>query len=232
LTALAFLLLVPATVFIAENATTGDMTANTSDLNITINATMLNQSLNETNASLIMPVNVSNETSQEPLAANPSINDTSNETLPAVNDTNATITDNATSQEPGANVTLPDSQTATDSNTTLPGNRTQDNQNTTDEVSPLLGPDLDVSIDIPGQADRGESFRISCSVENKGDSAAGDVRIEWDLPSSIVVLEGDKDKTCGTLQAGSSCESSLVVGASRVSRPGRHEIMARVTYHE
>jgi hypothetical protein len=224
LAAVLFLLLVPTTIIIAENATvniTGSMTGNSSFQNTSAeNATNSTSSpwvemlpiINETsplNEALLL--NETNETSAENATLN--ITNTSSEenvTLP-VNDTNTTIHENITLPE--ENLTAP----VNDTNQTLP------------DVPE--GPALGVALDVPDRVDRNEPFLVSAEVSNTGDLEATDVEIEWVLPDGFSIVEGDAIHHCD-IPAGASCFSKLTVAASLSSDLGEREIKVMVRYHD
>jgi hypothetical protein len=208
LAAVLFLLLVPTTIILAENATdnaTGLMTANISPLNATLvgqpnatpsNTTTTNTTENDTNTTT-PPVNLS--VLLPPYATNET-------------DHNATTTDDS-------NTTATDNENATiEENTALPP----------EPVLPL-GPILEVELDVPDRVNRNEEFTLNATVTNTGDVAASDVEIEWVLPEDLHVIWGSGNQTCD-IPSAAACQIRLRVTASISSILGERDIRVIARY--
>ena len=203
LAAVLFLLLVPTTIILAENATenatnlTGFITANFTPLNATLSAnhtTTENATTNETE-----PINATNTT---PPPVNLSV------LLPTTGGTDTTT------EDPNQNTT----SATKDQNKTLPP----------EPVLPL-GPVLEVDLDVPERVDRNEEFTLNATVTNTGDVAASDVEIEWVLPEGLHLIEGSGSKTCD-IPSATACHSRLRVTASISSTLGERDIRVIVRY--
>jgi hypothetical protein len=246
LAAILFLLLVPTTIIIAENATTnltGSIVANFSFENATYlnitnmpgseNATLLenatdklpapeNLTTNGTNASLeagtLYIETPENETGDD---------DSLNITLPE-NETpsNTTSPENTTINIsiPGNTSDTPFPENAT--NTTLPENQTQE---TPPSESP--GPLLVVDLDVPEKVDRNVPFRVSAEVTNAGETEARNVELEWVLPEGVSISEGNEIQMCD-VPSGGPCTSNLALIPSLSSSLGEKEIKVLVRYHD
>ena len=166
LAGIIFLLLVPTTIIIAENASinlTGSLLTNISPGNLTPDKTTLNLTVNTT-------LNITS--SPEGNAARPNITvPVANLTLPEEN-----TTANAT---PSTNQTENDNQTIQEP----------------PEEEPGLGPVLEINLDVPERVNRNEPFQVSAVVRNTGDADADDVYIEWVLPG-LSVIEGSGNQYC------------------------------------
>jgi hypothetical protein len=220
-----FLLLVPTTIIIAENATS----------NITGN-TFANLSLNETNTTENNETPDSENTtepSSKPITISENIsiplNDT-NQTYP-VNETNVTypnenITANVTSQ---ANETIQKPTNVT--NVTTEQNQTQEPEQQEEPYKEPLGPVIDVKLNVPERADRNEPFQISAEITNTGDMEARDVEVEWILPKSLSIIEGGDSQHCD-VPAQAACQSELKVVASLSSELGEQEVKVLVSYFD
>lgn len=230
-----FLLLIPTTIIIAENATnnlTGDLAANPS---------LDNTSQNDAQNIQIEPnLTENNETSDfenttgpsgEPtiIAENISIhlNDT-NQTSP-VNETNVTYPDenvsvSITSQ---ANETIQDPSNIT--NATAEQNQAEEPEQQEEPEKEPLGPVIEVKLDVPERADRNEPFLISAEITNAGDQDARDVELEWILPKSLSIVEGSGSQHCD-VPAQAACKSELKVVASLSSELGEQEVKVLVRY--
>lgn len=213
LAALLFLLLVPTTVILAQNATlniTGDMLANISLPEV--NATNITLPVNTTPPNTTLPVNT---------------------TLPD-NDTNTSFSENITlpfNISVPENETLPDTNTTefiNESNITEPDNTPSVNITIPEEPE---GPVLEIALDIPGRADRNQEFQVSAVVTNTGDTEANGVELEWVLPGGFLITQGSGTQTCD-IPSGAACSSTLTVAASLSSMLGEQDIKILVRYHD
>ena len=212
LAAILFLLLVPTTIILAENATmniTGSMLAN-----LTFNATQPNISL---------PVNNSTPTND----TNTTIPENNTEPLNITIPLNIPLPSNETSPE--ANTTGPMNET----NVTEPEEKTSPPEEPEEETLPETpeGPVLEVSLDIPERADRNQEFQVSATVSNTGGQDASDVELEWVLPEGFLITQGSGTKTCN-IPSSAACSSTLTVAASLSSMLGEQDIKILVRYHD
>jgi hypothetical protein len=235
LAGILFLLLIPTTIIIAENATsnlTGNMAANFSLENATSGA---------------LPINETNQTGNTESGA-PLLNDTSL-TLPQVNETeNTTIPGNATNITPPGKITIPEENTTinitpafNETNMTLPGNTTntttpenetaQEPANETQEPKEpeLQGPVLEVNLNVPNRANRNEPFTVSAEINNTGDTDALGVEVEWVLPEDFSILSGSGSHYCD-VPSEDAYLSELEVAAPLSSMLGEQEIKVLVRY--
>jgi len=221
LAAALFLLLIPTTMIVAQNATdniTGGMTANitsTSPENITENTTL---PAKENNTPVFFNESETGEGAP--------INET-NLTLPEEN-----ITINITLLLDETNVTLPNNQTLPEpTNQTSGQNQTQEQPGQEQQEPEATGPVIETSPHMPGRANRNEPFLLSAEISNRGDTDAHDVEIEWVLPDGISILAGSGSHYCD-VPAGATCTSELTVAASLSSKLGEREIKLLVRYFE
>jgi len=246
------LLLVPATVIVAQNVTNsssgleGMATAMDIELNETLDD-VLNETILDENVSGDIPEGEANhqvpgntteeETSEEETAPQEPDNVTEenitepglNITQPSVNVTiNVTINEtqeNATTNitQPEENVTMPEENVTIVNET----NVTYPEENIT--IPGPLEPELFVNITSPDNITRGESARLEAVIENTGGEAE-DVILEWILPDFFVVVAGSEREEVGTLAANSSFASEITVSSTINVSLGINEIKVRVSY--
>ncbi len=238
------LLLVPATVIVAQNATNssigleGMATALNVTKEIPENLTIregtewvdgpalgggeentsapANGTQEETNVTVPdeEPQPVNETNETAPEPVFPRINET-------VNETNETIPNETA---PVENVTdINETQNITEDEVPIP------DENVTEET---VGPELSVDIMSPDRITRGETFELLAVVENTGEGEAGGVQIEWLLPDVFAVLDGDLTYECGNIAPNQSCTADLSVSAKYDANLGMNEIKVRVTYVE
>lgn len=237
LAAALFLLLVPATVIVAQNATeniTGYVIANT-----TGDQESLNLSADPGNATA---------KTREPSTEN-NVRPPENNTKTVTQGENAAP--NTTTSADETNATTPEGSANT--NTTLPSNETnrspsmdnettaapaQDNAtyaaktpNETFAAPPEAAPDLGVNLIVPERADRSEPFPLTAEIANTGNADAFRVEVEWILPDGISIIEGSRSHSCD-VPVGGTCTSELEVAASLSSELGKHEIKVLVSHLE
>jgi hypothetical protein len=245
LAALLFLLLIPTSVIIAQNAT--NITNYTLPVegmlvNISDNQT-LNETLNETPTDniTIPPENLSlnitteinltfpkNETNTPPT----SINLTYNITDPPENETQE--------NETQPNATLPEEPDISPNETIqneTDQNDTQETPPPTPEPEPEITipqppttPILEITISSPDQMNRNEPDQFLVVVNNIGNGTAFDVRGTWILPSGFE--PEDRSFSCGDLSPGSACSDLLDVLPTLQTETGDNEIKVEVRYYE
>ena len=203
-----FLLLIPTTVIIAQNATINDtnMTGNLIELpeqtnttiNITINTTTETNHTNQTNQTFITI----------PDEWNHSINETdtneteNNQTMPELNETNKT---------------------------TEPIEPTQPVEPEIVEPESLV---IDAGITSPEKVTRNGNVELIAYATNTGSGTARDVLIEWILPDGFYIVTGSGSFHCEELAPGNSCRNVITATVPISSNLGLSEIRARVTYAE
>lgn len=240
LAAALFLLLVPATVIVAQNATnnsslnvTGDLLANLTPANTTLfaNATYENatpagpSTVNKTGSASRFVINAS-LSSATSLTENYAAY---NSSLNATGDQLANATSNGklgnSTPEPPANSTENSTEpscTSNLTNTTYPA--------MADEESSTKPPELSLSISLPERADRGNSFTAIVTVANRGDAPAEAV-LDWSIPDGLIILAGSLRERI-ILEGGASLERNIELEAPLSFRTGAHEIRAMVRYHD
>jgi len=208
LAALLFLLLVPTTIILAENASdniTGDMVANLSppapnlsQETLVINISPMIEELAPPNSSAEGLANHTNETNPEP--------------VPHTNETKSTP----------ANVTIDSPSNKT--NTSIP---TEEPANI---ILPVIIPDranLTVTLNLPERAHRSESFIVAATVTNSDDQDASNVELSWILPNGFSIAVGDK-KSRFDISVGEEKTFELKLISPLEQELGIHEISARV----
>jgi hypothetical protein len=205
LAATLFLLLIPTTIIVAQNATeniTGNLSANLSM---------------EDAASGAPAINETNKTDRLETGA-PPLNDTN------ITDPQGNATENITIPEENAtiNITPPSNET----NITVPDNQTEPPE---EEAEPL-GP-VEVSLKVPERANRNEPFLLSAEITNTGDTDATDVEVEWVLPDGFSILSGSGSHYCD-VPSNAACISEIEAAASLSSILGEQEIKVLVRYSE
>jgi hypothetical protein len=247
-----FLLLIPTTVIIAQNATInstfhGEITRETvsnvttggiaelppppnETINLpdeTTNITRFdNQTINETTTEL--PLNYTNET----IPIEPVGNET-NETIPVLeNQTNASqiIIDINITNQTATNQTVINETINTTSNETV-SNETSENETIPDEIEKAK-PVLDVGIISPDSVTRGGSLKLKAYAKNTGSTSAYDLEIEWVLPSGFLILSGSGSVHCQEIAPETSCWNNVTAAASLSSYTGLNEIRVKVNYSE
>jgi hypothetical protein len=216
LAGIIFLLLVPTTIILAENASinlTGSLITNISRGNLTLVNTTANLTFNTTPNITASPEENKTDTKENATRLNITIpvarltlpeENATNQTLPEINDTVNVI--------PPINQTRPDNESIQEP----------------PEEEPGLGPVLEIRLDIPERANRNEPFQISAEIRNTGDQEATDVEVEWVLPG-LSVIEGSGNQYC-QIPSGAACTSQLLVAAPLSSILGENEIKVLVRY--
>jgi len=253
LAALLFLLLIPTTVIIAQNAT------NITNYTIPIEGMLVNISDNHTlNETLDENQNLTNTTlPQENITSNASVgldntstligNQTINLTLP-LNETNTTLeppeppeinlTYNQT--QPTENTTEPP-ENETPINITLPEeldtSLNETNETATEPTLPELIPEpfqtkpiLEVTISSFDQFNRNELQQIHAIIQNLGNGTALDVQGTWILPTGFE--PNGLTFTCGDMPPGSACSDLIDVTPTLQTETGDNEIKVEVKYYE
>lgn len=219
LAAILFLLLIPTTIIVAQNATeniTGHLAANVSVEDATSGAPQINET-NHTELGT-PPLNYSDTIMKE------------NETGPLPpNDTNVTPPENITVPLNDTNITLPDlnitinaTPPENETNVTIPENQTQE--------PPEPAPILSITLNVPESANRNEPFILSADISNSGDADALGVEVEWILPDGFSILSGSGSHTCNA-PAGGACTSEIEAVAPLSSMLGEQEIKVLVRYN-
>jgi len=244
-----FLLLIPTTMIIAQNATVNtsseitEMILNVTDEaeateNITIeeNETLpenITQEINQTESNVtepqnetieIPPSNQTNETEPIENVTLPELNQTANETI--INETiiNQTLINETEVNETGIN--------ETEINETLPEPpEVNETVNETEEEPEILTPVIEVGIISPDKATRGESFELSAYARNNG-SASANVFVEWVLPEDFVILSGSGSVNCQEVAPQTSCWNNITATVSLSSNLGLNYIKVKVSYSE
>ena len=155
-------------------------------------------------------MNVTENRSLEELIP-PSVNFTVNDTLEniTVPVENATIINET-------NVTRPEE------------NKTE--ENITIEPEEPIEPGISLETFYPVSITRGERFVISAVIENNGIDGAENMFVEWILPDYFEVVGGDVREEIGTLDAGSSFISGLMVLSGQDASLGDAVIKVGVSY--
>lgn len=184
---------------------------------------IINETGNETNATLPDGLPISNETNLT--VPNATFIDTNvtnvtapNATAQEANETNMTITNETMQIEPIENVTG-DNETLN-----LTENVTTTDENITEE------PEIAVDIITPDKVTRGGEFELFAVVDNTGGSVAGEVKMEWMLPGFLTVTSGDVVHDCGDIAPLYTCTSAITVFADEDASLGLSEVKVRVDY--
>ena len=210
LTAILFLVLIPSTVILAQNATleinlTGDV------IDVAVQETL------ELPGESIIPPHGTPETFSEETITELLVNTTSaNESSPANKHTKNTEEKNITDNE----TTLPQPDIVTP---------TPEKKEKTDISKP---PRLIIEINAPEHATRGKNFSFTTTVSNVGEGSAHNVQLQIQLPDSFEITSGNDAIDCGTITSGSSCSTELLVSVPENVAIGKEAITAVVTYEQ
>lgn len=229
----AFLILVPTTIILAQNATNlsfenlsipveGYLIA--SNEGITSHYTNNTSVFSNLSGKDIESIFGNNETPKEPVFTIPVLNMT-------VNGTNATMPSNESVNNtlPG-NATLPFNET---NSTVEPPVLNETNGTTEDPVKDDLNlsiPSLSLEITSPENITRGETFEAKARVSNEGPGYARNVRISWILPEGFEIIAGDKEKTFEILEEGSGCWSNIRISTRDFSPIGEGKLRVEVRH--
>lgn len=223
-----FLLLIPTTAIIAQNATLN----HTQEL---LTGNMINGTLFRINATL----NHTNGTSVLNESLNMSLEQTFNETTNSSTEFNSTTNDTKTTiviEIPMENQNQ-SKEALNDTaifNETL-GNQTQGKENQTQsnetlpEVKPPETPSFDVEFQLPDRFLRGEEYDIRSILYNTGSDARG-VFIEWVIPEYFE--SESREFSCGDMEKDSACSSMITVRIKEDAAPGKDKIKVIVRYEQ
>ena len=259
LTLLVLLLLVPATVIVAQNVTNSTTTDGMlAAANVTEGATLSD-----------VPSDI-NATPDESTSSEAEISDAENQTVnvPAGNVTEelqnvmTVVTDeNATTPEenltaPENNTTLPEENTTMpEDNLTLPeDNGTFSNDNVTipeenvtvpeenitipesnetlpeDNVTQTAEALLELTLSVPDRVTRGEVFNVYATMRNFGNGTARNIVLEWHLPPGFEMVTDGTPAVVGDIPPGEESVYEVSVHSSTSSERGLNEIRVTLTY--
>lgn len=243
-----FLLLIPTTAIIAQNATinstlhgkiTGEAVSNVTTggsaelppppnetTNLTDDTTNSTRVGNQSGASgqNTTITTEENQTINETTTESPlNYTNETNETIPVLeNQTNTSqiiIEINITNQT-AVNQTAINETINTTSNETIP------------DVTEKDKPVLEVEIISPDSITRGDSFELKAYAKNTGSASAYDLEIEWILPDGFLIQMGSGSVHCQDIAPETSCWNNVTAAASLSSYIGLNEIRVRVNYSE
>ena len=228
------LLLVPATIIVAQNAT--NSTAVLEGMAVAFDAGS-NGTLDD---NVSVPISGPNGTTIDTSTGNGQ-NETDITEISELNGTseNFTIPDVTGPEENGTNITIPEEElNFTEENLTLnetenetipvEENITYENITTEENATPAE-PDVLIEIINPEKITRGESFLLKAVVSNRG-AKAENVVIEWVLPDFFEITEGNKKEKIETFDANMTFSSEILVSSRIDASLGASEIMVRVSY--
>ncbi len=252
----AFLLLVPTTIILAQNATNLSL----ENLSIPLEGYLIASNEGITNH-YKNNTSVFSNLSQEEIDGILGTNQTTNESdfiIPVLNmtvngtngsDGNHTVPSNESQNItlPG-NMTLPRNQTnqtfGNETNATVPVNGTNSTVdipviNETNETweEPLPGdnvnisvPSLSLEIISPENITRGEAFEAKAKVSNQGPRNASNVRIRWILPEGFEIISGEQEKVHEILEEGMDCWNNIRVITTDFAPIGDEKMRVEVRY--
>jgi hypothetical protein len=231
-----FLLLIPTTAIIAQNATINqtNMTGNLVDVPINIIEVEGNQT-NQTNDTLsIPPVNVT-----IPDGFNQTVNETSNnQTVPKGTDINETDVNGTDINWTDINET---DVNGTDTNQTgswlnetneTVGNELGESDSVEPEPIEPGSPALEARIDSPDRVTRRDTVEISVYATNIVSVPVRSVAVELILPDDFVILTGSGSAHCEEVTPSTSCHTTVTAIVPISSSLGLSDIRSRVTYVE
>ena len=234
---LMLLLLVPATVIVAQNMTnssnyTGGLEGMMTASNVTgdepqnpaeSNEPVYEENITLDNETIIETINETiNETFFEPNITEPNVT-IPNVTEPVINETNITVPNETV---PVENLTFIN-ETLNETGNVTNGTIAEPENITTSEIEE---PELAVNIIAPDKITRGEETELFAVVDNRGSKDARNVKIEWLLPEFFTVKKGALSDECGYIAANYSCTSAVTVFANTDSRLGLDVVRVRVSY--
>jgi hypothetical protein len=256
LAVLLFLLLIPATAIIAQNATvnstfTGDVTEqaipNISKTdqaqgsvsyypeNITLPEDTRNQTTNTTDEGVQIPVE-ENDTRETP-PENQTINIPLNYTNETESTGNVTVSDE---WDKTINETLDNEDSINETQQPeplIPEIRENINQTINQtvnetETEPSNVPVIEAGILSPDTIIRGGNSELMVYAKNIGSASAHDVIMEWILPDGFMILSGSGSVHCQELAPETSCWNNITATASLSSYTGLNDVKVRVKYVE
>jgi len=230
------LLLVPATIIVAQNAT--NSTAVLEGMAIASDAG-LNETLDD-NVS-VAGVEVNENITDTATGNGQNVTDITE--ISELNGTseNFTIPDATEPEENETNIAIPEEANFTEENSTLnetenvtihvEENITYENITTEENATPAEPAEPDVRIEIinPEKITRGESFLLKAVVSNRG-AKAENVVIEWVLPDFFEITEGNEKEKIETFDANTTFSSEILVSSRTDASLGASEIRVRVSY--
>jgi uncharacterized repeat protein (TIGR01451 family) len=92
--------------------------------------------------------------------------------------------------------------------------------------------DVDVQLFYPDEITRGDDVELKVVVTNKGGAIVTNVLVELQLPLEFEIISWDKEKDCGDLVGGETCEMFVGVRSSVSAFLGVNEIKILVGYDE
>jgi hypothetical protein len=238
--AVLFLVLVPTSIIIAENAT-DNITGSLAGLNLSMeNQTtsekedvMQDYEANSSDSENKAHDDPGNILNNQPPKDNIYIKKTeksTHENQSQDNTSDIINSANHTSFPPN----ISDSQTVFDkTNESLIQNQSVENRSSqkteNKSIMQSIGPVLDVDLIVPERANRNQEFTVTADVLNSGDEEARDVVVEWVLPEGISIIEGSGSNVCN-IPPLATCRSELRLAASLSSKLGEREIDVLVSY--
>lgn len=221
-----FLLLIPTTAIIAQNATINqtNMTGNLIDVPTNIIEVEGNQT-NETNETLPDPTrNVT-----IPDGSNQTVNETNaNQTVPNGTDINWIDINETDVNETDINQTEP---WLNGTNETI-GDEPDDSGTVDPEPMELGSPALEVRIESPDRVTWRDTIEISAYATNTISVPVRSVGVELILPDDFVMLRGSGSTHCEEVTPSASCHTTVTATVPISSSLGLSDIGARVTYVE
>jgi hypothetical protein len=211
LTAILFLVLIPSTVILAQNAT----------LETNLTGDVIDTAFQQT---LELPTEPIIPAQGTPVQSVPFNEEAITELL--VNETPA-----------NEQSTVEDTKNKEEKN--IPTNDTEPQQQ--DTVTPTsqkkekpapAPPVLIIEINAPEHATRGKDFSFATIVSNVGEGSAHSVQLQLQLPETFVITSGDSTTDCGIITSGSSCSTELSVSVPESAAIGKEAITAVVTYEQ
>jgi uncharacterized repeat protein (TIGR01451 family) len=142
------------------------------------------------------------------------------------------LTTDKNSSEQSTSTTLAATQSSSsqtvETSTTLPeaGQTTTLESTTTSTL--LTHAKISLRLNAKEKITRGESFLLKVNVTNEGDADAKNVKVTVELPNGFSTDE--KEKSCGVIEANSSCELEFSVKSNLSTQLGENEIKVRMSY--
>jgi|GEM_PF-4645291 len=91
------------------------------------------------------------------------------------------------------------------------------------------GPDIGIQLLHAEKITRGDAIELKALATNKGNLAARNVLIKWELPAEFKIISSNGEN-CGNLNAGESCAVEIKIQTSLSASLGKNKIKAIVNY--
>ncbi len=141
-------------------------------------------------------------------------------------------TENKTGQEPGPpGIGLPEiNETINETNKTEANITLPEINETINQTEKQGEPAISITLNVPEKAVRGENIRLTATAENTGTGEARNTVLTWYLPLGFSIIEGSNLISCGNLQPGESCESTILVASDYSTGLGINTVRVMVEY--